>query len=146
MLKSALRTLAIVAAALTLSGCGGWVPDLAKAYGTASTTEVPVTKADAQKALAALQIGHAAVVRTQTAYLKQTPCGAADAKAPPFCASYRVGVQMKAYDDAFSKSMAAAQNDVDTLGDNPTVLATAVKAAQLAFATFKSFTDANAPK
>jgi hypothetical protein len=139
--------IALLAVPLAIGGCGAkgsWFPDLAKAIGSASTTEVPITKAQAEQALAEVQKGHAIAVQLQIAYLRQTPCGMPGAMAPPLCASYRIGVQMKKYDDAFTASMEAAQNDVNTLGDNPTILATAVKAAQLAYATFKNFTETNA--
>ncbi len=128
------KLFASLAIALLLGGCGAF---------KASTTQVPVTKAEAQQALAEVQKGHAITVKLQTVYLRQTPCGTPGARPAPLCASYRVGVQMKAYDDAFSKTISAAQNDIDTLGDNPTVLALAVKSAQLAYTTFKTFTETN---
>ncbi len=121
----------IVALALTLGACA------------TTTATVPITKDQAQQALAEVQKGHALAVQLQIAYLRQTPCGTPTALPPPACASYKVGVQMKKYDDAFSATVNAAQNDVNTLGDNPTVLATAVQSARLAALTFKTFTEAN---
>lgn len=144
MLKTALRTLAIAAAALTLTGCGGWVPAALEAYGKASTTEVRVTKADAQKVLADIQKGRAIYTRAQIAYLEQTPCGTKGAFAPPFCASVKVGDQMKKYDDELNVTMARLQNDVETLGDNPKALAVAKAAAETAWAAYKGIVSANA--
>ena len=129
------KLLLIIAATVALGGCTAV---------NVATTEVPITKAEAQKALADAQIVHAGVVRIQIGYLDQKPCGLAGSPAPPLCASLKVSRQMTAYDRAFTETMTAAQNDVTTLGDNPTVLALAIKAMRTALDTYKRYTEANA--
>lgn len=135
---------ALAASALLLAaptGCG-WV----KTISTAQETVVPITKAQAQQALADIQKVHAAAVRIQIAYLEQTPCDSPGALKPPFCASLAVSRQATAYDKAFTAAMMKAQADVAALGDNPSALAAAVKGAQLALAAYRGFVEANMKK
>lgn len=102
----------------------------------ATSQEAIVTKADAQKALALLQQGRAAVLRIETSYIRQTPCTDPGAPKPPLCASYAVGLEMQSYNRAFAASLADANRRVEA-GD-----VTAVEAAKAAYATWKNFVEA----
>jgi precorrin isomerase len=130
-----MKLLLALLVAVTLAACGS--------SGKILTSQVPITKAEAQKILADAQIVHAAVVRVQIAYLDQKPCGLAGSPAPPLCASLKISRQMTAYDKAFTETMRAAQNDVEVLGDNPSVLSAATKAVRFSLDAYKTFTEAN---
>lgn len=110
----------------------------------AATT--PVSTVDAQKALVTLQLGHAAALTSELVYLNQPACGLAGSRPAPFCASLKVGRQMKAADVAFTGTMTAAQSAVADLGESTTVIAAAIKAAEAALASFQALTAAYAPK
>lgn len=129
------RYLAVLAFALLLPGCS---------ILTAANT--PVSTVDAQKAIIALQLGHAAALTTELVYLNQPPCGLAGSPAAPLCASLKVGKQMKAADVAFTATMATAQGALADLGDNPTVVNAAITAAQAALASFQAITATYAGK
>lgn len=120
---------------------------LALAIGGCALTsdKVVVSKTDAQKALAVLQQGRASVLRVETAYLKQTPCGTPGAMQPPLCASYRVGLTMQAYNRAFAKSLMDAEARVESAGDAGAI-ETAVESARIAFSTWRNFVAANTGK
>lgn len=107
---------------------------------TIQTLTTPVSTVDAQKALVTLQLAHAAALTSELVYLNQPACGLAGSKPPPFCASLKVGKQMKAADVVFTKAMDAAQSAVADLGENPTVVSAAIKAAEVALTALQTLT------
>jgi len=128
------KLLAIAAMGITLAACN-----------TLQTLNTPVSTVDAQKALVTLQLAHAAALTTELVYLNQPACGLAGSRPPPFCASLKVGKQMKAADVAFTGTMTAAQSAVADLGESASVIDAAIKAAQAALSSFQAITAAYAP-
>ena len=129
-----MKKLLALAALLAVTACS-----------TIQTLTTPVSTVDAQKALVTLQLAHAAALTSELVYLNQPACGLAGSRPPPFCASLKVGKQMKAADVAFTGTMTAAQSAVADLGESASVIDAAIKAAQASLSAFQAITAAYAP-
>lgn len=127
MLKHALRTLAIVAAALTLAGCGGSASfDLAKAFGSASTATVDMTELSKRSHQA--RIAYLAFVQTATVYAKRPRCGAPTSPITCSDQAFLDGVVTPTV-RSFGDATKASEDAVARLGSNPTLVAALVEAA-----------------
>jgi hypothetical protein len=128
------RLIPIAAVALALAGCS-----FLQKVETAVTK--PFNTTDPQKAVLALQQAHQVELVLFVAYLKQPPCGTAEAPPAPLCASYAVGVQWKKAEDAFDTAVSAAENAVKTMGDQTTIVNAAIATATNAYDALSKISD-----
>ncbi len=109
--------------------------------GCAQGVNTTVSTVKAQQTVDLLQSAHKAALRVELIYISQPPCGLSGSPPAPLCASYAVGVKMKALDDKATAALAHAQRAIDTAGSNPTVVNAAIAAAQLAVSELQTFTS-----
>jgi hypothetical protein len=109
------------------------------ACSTLGTTTVSTVKA--QQLVDVAVAAYKADLRAETLYLRQPPCGLATSPPPPLCASYAVGVKWKALDEKLKAAILKTQSTIDVLGSNPTAVAAAVSALQLALDELAAFTN-----
>lgn len=128
-MKKLFASLAVV---LLLGGC--------TALGL-STTTVSTTKAQQMVDLS-LSVQRT-VLRGETIYLKQPPCGLPASPAPPLCASLAVGQKVKALDARLKSSTANVQAAITSAGANPTIDKAIVDALELAMTELKSYASNN---
>lgn len=96
--------------------------------------------------LVAVQKIHADVLKTETAYVNQPPCGLDGSPPPPFCASYKVALQMQAANRDADFAIAGATGVVNSAASTATALKAAVDQARQAVASWQSIVNAAAPQ
>jgi hypothetical protein len=116
------------------------------ACSTIQTATAPVPTVKAQQALDLLQATHKTVLQAEVIYILQPACGLKGSPPAPACASYAVGLKMKALDATATKAIAEAQKTVSTLGATPAAIDAAIAGAQLAVTEFQNFTNSYGAK